>query len=79
MKIKVRYFGMIAEWKGVSEEMRTLDMGCSASNLLESINMDIPELAEINYVIAHNQLMMEGEFTLKEGDEVSLFPPFAGG
>lgn len=79
MHIKLLYFGMIAEWKGVSEETKMVSKDATIKNLLAEIELQIPEIKEINYALAHNQTMVEGEFKLSDGDEISLFPPFAGG
>ncbi len=79
MEIKVLYFGMIAEWKGGSEEKRMVDNTMHTQQLLDSIAMEIPGIKDINYVVALNRSMIEESMALVNGDEVSIFPPFAGG
>lgn len=79
MNISVLYFGMIAEWKGVSKETREIEPGLSSSDLLETIKKETPQLSGINYAVAFNQEMIGTPQALTEGCEVSIFPPFAGG
>ncbi len=54
MKVKVKYFGMIAEKVGLTSE--SIDMSIdSAFNLREYFESKYPEIGGVNYKIAVNQ------------------------
>lgn len=78
MKLKVRYFGMIAEWAGANSETIAFD-GSEVGSLTNQLETDLPKLKGISYQIVVNQEIASMETTLSEFDEVSLLPPFAGG
>lgn len=78
MKLKVRYFGMIAEWAGANSETIAFD-GIEVGTLIKQLETDLPKLKDISYQIAVNQKITSSKATLAENDEVSLLPPFAGG
>jgi molybdopterin converting factor small subunit len=79
MKINTLYFGLIAELKGVTSEFKDYGESLSINQLKADLNTAFPTLAEVNYSVAVNQKMVSEDITLSEGDEVSFFPPFAGG
>ncbi len=79
MKINTLYFGIIAELKGLSSEIQDYNSDLSINQLKLDLNTAIPALNEINYSVAVNQKMVSDDVSLCEGDEVSFFPPFAGG
>lgn len=79
MKIKVLYFGMIAEMAKCSEQLKEVEGDSSINDLINQILIEMPDLKEINYVVAQNQLLIDGNKQLTDGDEISVFPPFAGG
>jgi molybdopterin converting factor subunit 1 len=77
MEIKVLFFGVLAEVAGTSfkhySEVSTL------GDLRHRIADDYPEIVHYNFRIAHNNEIIDGEASLKAGDEVAFLPPFAGG
>lgn len=79
MKVNTLYFGMIAEKRGVTNETLELSGNATLDCLKEKAVDLIPNLDEINYAIAVNQIMKSENVDLKDGDEISFFPPFAGG
>ena len=79
MKVNTHYFGLIAEERGVNKEEIHLPEGASLAVVHEKAIELIPGLADRNYAVAVNQKMNTGNIDLKEGDEISFFPPFAGG
>lgn len=79
MKIKVVYFGMIAEWKGVTEEIRTIVPEWNTLDVIHALRKELPQLQTINYAVAHNQSLVDEGVFLSDGDEIAIFPPFAGG
>ena len=79
MKVNTCYFGLIAEERGVNKEELNLPEGASLEVVQEKALELIPGLASNNYAVAVNQKLHTGNIDLKEGDEISFFPPFAGG
>ncbi|MFT4754108.1 MAG: molybdopterin converting factor small subunit [Salibacteraceae bacterium] len=79
MKVKVLYFGHIAEIKGVQEEVKEMGQSYGLQDLIDLVVKEIPKLRDMNYVVALNQVIVAKENRIQEGDEVSFFPPFAGG
>ncbi len=78
MKVTVKYFGMIAESAGKSEEVLELEPGSSIKDL-KSQQVKKYQIQDAESVqIAVNQNLNK-EVELKDGDEVAFLPPFAGG
>ncbi len=78
MKLKVKYFGMIAEWANTGKELLAVG-GSTVDGLRTVLAKKIPQLRSVSYQIAVNQKIATGETTLNENDEVAILPPFAGG
>ena len=78
MKANIKYFGMIAEKIGKSEESVDLDEK-NQSNLRSYFIQEYPFLNEIDYQIAVNQTLTEVIDTKSEFVEIALLPPFSGG
>lgn len=78
MKLRVKYFGMIAESAGKNEETIEVDQGTLAKDLkdqqIEKYQITDPDAVQL----AVNQ-NLDKNVELKEGDEVAFLPPFAGG
>ncbi len=77
MKIKVLLFGILAE-KAAEDEL-LLENISSLKDLKEYLFGRYPSFADYKFRISVNQTLIEGNKKLKEGDEVALLPPFAGG
>jgi len=78
MKVNVKYFGVIAESAGKSEEVLELEQGSSVKDLKnQQIKKYQIQDAESVQIAVNQDLNNEAE--LKEGDEVAFLPPFAGG
>ena len=77
MKIKVLYFGVLAEVAhksfGVYENVVSFD------DLKLRLFDETPELQNYNFRFSLNNKFVSGSPELKENDEVALLPPFAGG
>jgi len=78
MKANIKYFGMIAEKIGKTEESVDLDE-TSQSNLRPYFVQKYSILNEMNYQIAVNQTLTEEIDANAEFVEIALLPPFAGG
>ena len=79
MKINTLYFGMIAEQRGVQSETLEFQDDATLVSVQEKAVELIPTLNDINYAVAVNQKLNTENVDLKDGDEISFFPPFAGG
>ena len=77
MEIKVLFFGVLAEITGTSfKHYREVK---SIGDLRLRIQDDFPEIVHYNYRISLNNEIINDDPKLKNGDEVALMPPFAGG
>ncbi len=79
MTIRMKYFGMIAEQTGVTEESISVVDGCSVEELREHLQKKYPFLKSINTKVAVNQTVALDDVVLAARDEIALLPPFAGG
>lgn len=78
MILQVKYFGMIAEAIGKSQEQ--IEIECSSvGEFTQYILSKYPKLNNYNYKIAVNQNIVDDEFALSGNVEIALLPPFAGG
>ncbi|QCK15457.1 MoaD/ThiS family protein [Mangrovivirga cuniculi] len=78
MKINVKYFGMIAEAVGKSEELLEVNEAISVAEFKDQQirKYQIADPESVQLAVNQN---LELESELKEGDEVAFLPPFAGG
>jgi molybdopterin converting factor subunit 1 len=79
MKVKVKYFGAIAEKTGRNEEVLDLAVIGSQVQDVKSFCLNKYHLTndESLQMAVNQELNKEGELT--DGDEVAFLPPFAGG
>ncbi|MEQ8471150.1 MAG: MoaD/ThiS family protein [Marinoscillum sp.] len=79
MSITIRYFGAIAEQTGCTEELLELDIVGTDIAQLKAYCVRKHQLTDDNIIqIAVNQQLNQTG-SIKDGDEVALLPPFAGG
>ncbi len=77
MKVEVLFFGVLAEKAGLE---RLSVKGANDVGLLKRKIFGIyPELGNYSFRVSVNRKLAEDKDKLKEGDEVALLPPFAGG
>ncbi|NMM48301.1 MoaD/ThiS family protein [Marinigracilibium pacificum] len=78
MKLKLKYFGMIAEATGMNEETIDVSDDFTASELKYHLikQYDLTDPASIQIAVNKS---LETDIRLNEGDEVAILPPFAGG
>ena len=76
-KITLLAFGQAARILGA----RKLDFPwcADAGSLRAQLNTHYPQLAQLPYLLAVDQEIAEEGTTLREGVEVAVMPPFAGG
>ena len=78
MKVTLKYFGVIAESVGKSEEVLELAKGSSVKELkdMQIKKYQIQDAASVQVAVNQD---LNNEVELKDGDEVAFLPPFAGG
>ncbi len=80
MKIKIKYFGMLAEAVGCQEdEVQISTSQVSVVELTEAIIQKHPKLNTMSFKVAVNQSVVDTNLIITENDEIALLPPFAGG
>ena len=77
MKVKVLFFGVLAEVAGTAGQ--NYEKVNSFNDLNQMIKDDYPEFVNYNYRISVNNEIINNDPLLNDGDEVALLPPFAGG
>ncbi|MBI3879029.1 MAG: MoaD/ThiS family protein [Verrucomicrobia bacterium] len=81
MKIRVQFWSYFRDLAGCAETSATLGDGATIATLLKDIYARFPKLApaEKSTLIAVGVDYQPRDHVLKDGDEVSLFPPVSGG
>jgi molybdopterin converting factor small subunit len=77
MEIKVLFFGVLAEVTMVNCNHYS-DVK-SFSDLKGRIEDEFPEIIHYNFRYSLNNVLVDNDAVLNDGDEVALMPPFAGG
>lgn len=78
MKVTVKYFGLVAEATEKPEEVLEFNGPLTALELKAQCLNGLAIADKDSVQIAVNQ-NLDDQITLKDGDEVALLPPFAGG
>lgn len=77
MKIKVYFFGILTDVTGTNEqEIKDIE---NLSALKSWLWRTYPKSKELDFQVAVNRKLTEGKIDFKNGDEIALLPPFAGG
>ncbi|MHA7059819.1 MoaD/ThiS family protein [Aquimarina sp. M1] len=79
MKLKVLYFGMIAETTNCKEETITLAPGSNVDQLETLLKNRYKNLQNLSFKVAINQEILANETILSPNCEIALLPPFSGG
>ena len=79
MRIKIKYFGILQEMSGHSEEVLDINDNPDTEDLLNMLKTKYPKLAGANFTLAINQILENSTVELMDRDEVALLPPFSGG
>ena len=77
MELTIKYFGMLAEQTGKTEEQISFEGG-SLKELISQLKTKYPVLATLEFQVAVNQKIDAGD-TLITNQEIALLPPFSGG
>jgi molybdopterin converting factor small subunit len=81
MRVSVQFYSSFKDLAGCAQTTETLPEGSSVADLLRRLDQRFPGLAgmENSMMIAVGVDYQRRYYPLKEGDEVSLFPPVQGG
>jgi molybdopterin converting factor subunit 1 len=81
MRVHLRYFAIIRETLGRSEETRDVENGTTAGTLFDQIASEEPRLAAMkrSVMLMVNQEYVPASQPLGDGDELALIPPVSGG
>jgi len=81
VQITVRFYSYFKDLTGVSEVNETLPEVATITDLHERLSTRFPKLAAMrkSTLIAVGVEYQGRDYALKDGDEVSLFPPVQGG
>jgi len=77
MVVKVLFFGILAEVTGTN--CKHYSDVKSTGDLKLRIEDEFPEVVHYNFRISLNNVLIDNDLLLNDGDEVALMPPFAGG
>jgi molybdopterin converting factor small subunit len=81
MTITVWFYSYLRDLAGAGQTTETLPEGATLGELYDRLKMRFPKLGamEKSTLMAVGVEYQSRRYVLKEGDEVSLFPPVQGG
>ena len=81
MRVSVRFYSYFKDLAGCEQTAETAAAGSTLADLLKKIFQRFPKLAamEKSMLVAVGVDYQPRNYVLKDGDEVSLFPPVQGG
>jgi MoaD family protein len=81
MRITIHFFSYFKELTGCAETSEEISEGANISDLFDLISKKFPKLTTMkkSTLVAVGVDYQTWNYVLKEGDEVSLFPPVQGG
>jgi molybdopterin converting factor small subunit len=81
VRVRVHFYSYFKDLAGAAEVFESVAPGSSLEELLGVLLARFPKLAHMrkSILIAVGVDYQGGGYVLKEGDEVSLFPPVQGG
>lgn len=81
MTVSVRYWSWFKELAGADREVHELASEACLGDLLEQIRQQHPGFEQVrkSTLVAVGLEYQNADHRLKDGDEVSLFPPVQGG
>lgn len=81
MKATIQFYSYFKDLTGCAQTTETLPAGSTTGDLLKALIARFPKLAGMqnSTLIAVGVEYQDRNYALKEGDEVSLFPPVQGG
>lgn len=81
MTVRIQFWSYFKDLTGCAQASEELGAGATIGDLLNRLHVRFPKLAAMHNstLIAVGVEYQNREHVLKEGDEVSLFPPVQGG
>jgi len=81
MSVTVSFYSYFKELTGCAQTTETLPEGGTLNDLYQKLSARFPKLAAMqkSTLMAVGVEYQERSYILKDGDEVSLFPPVQGG
>ena len=81
MCLKVSFYSYFKDLAGCAETSVTLPAGSTLGDLVKMLSVQFPKLGAMqrSLLMAVGVDYQPRDYVLKEGDEVSLFPPVQGG
>lgn len=79
INIEIRYYGALNEAIGRPVEKRQVAPGTTVNELIAQLHVRYPTTSRISVTAACNNKFAAPESEITEGDQIDLFPPFAGG
>ena len=81
MVIQVQFFSWFRDSAGCARTTETVPAGCTLGQLVDRLHLRFPRLAPSGHcaLTAVGVEYQKPGYVLKDGDEVSLFPPVQGG
>ena len=79
MKVEVRFFARCREIVGEKQREVELEDGVTLKDLKELLVREYPDLKMLTLLISLNHAYADPETTLKDKDEIAVFPPVSGG
>jgi len=81
MTVRVQFFSWFKDLTGCAQTTETVPVGCTVGELHDQLLARFPKLgpAKKSTLIAVGVDYQPRDHALREGDEVSLFPPVQGG
>ncbi|RMF91454.1 MAG: molybdopterin converting factor subunit 1 [Methanobacteriota archaeon] len=81
--VTVRFFAGFRERTGTDRVEIPFEDGMTLTELMKRLGKEFPELKKAwkdgVATVAVNHEVMDGDYPVKEGDEVAIFPPVSGG
>ncbi|MFN8210821.1 MAG: MoaD/ThiS family protein [Bacteroidales bacterium] len=77
MTVTVLFFGVLTEVTGTGTKF--YNDARSIEDLKLRLADDFPEIVHYSFRISVNNELTDEDISLKDGDEIALLPPFAGG
>lgn len=81
MQVSVHFYSYFKDHTGCAQISETISDGSTLTELLKAVFRRFPKLAamEKSMLVAVGVDYQPRDYVLKDGDEVSLFPPVQGG
>lgn len=79
MSFQVKYFGMLAEIAGLTDEVWNTGNGMTVGQFRIQLLDKYPGMRDKKFKIAVNQKIAEDFVLIETPAEIALLPPFAGG